>query len=145
MTATGAETGTGQLLQQFIADAGELGTIRFVAVSDGAVLETIGRFDYSKKVFDIPGRGVFLTIASIDQTFECHINLTKVSQVTMSKEKAKVGDHDVYVVRLKRDDGGIALSCLLMWDPSQGPGFYLHGAVDAFQALRNKYGDAFSV
>jgi len=31
-------------------------------------------------------------------------------------------------------------STLLMWDPSQGPGNYLDGAVEAFKALESKYG-----
>lgn len=132
-------------LATFISDAADLGTIRFIAISDGAVLETIGRFDYSVRSFSIPGKGDYLTIASEDKTFECHINCDKVAEITMTKEKAKMGDHDLYVMRLRKSDGGIVLSCLLMWDPSRGPGNYLHGAVNAFEALKQKYGESFSV
>lgn len=141
----GSETATLVELEQFLSDAGDLGTIRFIAISDGAVLETIGRFDYAIKRFNIPNKGTYLTLASEDKTFECHINTAKVVAVSMSKESAKIGGHDLYVIRLKNADGGIVLSCLLMWDPSRGPGEYIHGAIDAFERLRAQYGDAFSV
>ena len=63
----------------------------------------------------------------------------------MSTEKAKTGEHDMYVIRLRDSDDKLVLSCVLMWDPSQGPGNYMHGAVEAFQELQSKYGDGFEV
>lgn len=132
-------------LEKFLIDAGDLGTIRFINISSGAVLETIGRFDYSKNTFAIPGKGTYLTIASVDKTFECHINTSKVKNVTMGTEKAKMGSHDLHVIRFKDGDNVLILSCLLMWDPARGAGEYMHGAVEAFEALRKKYGDEFQV
>ncbi len=142
MTAPVSSTAT---LEGFISDASTLGTIRFINISGGAVLETIGRFDYGTKVFEVPDQGKYLTLANDDKTFECHMNLAKISRVTMSKEKAKMGDHDLYVIRLRDSDDKLILSCVLMWDPSQGPGNYLHGAVDAFTELQSKYGETFEV
>lgn len=144
-SASSANAATTATLEQFLVDAENLGTIRFINISDGGVLETIGRFDYSKKRIDVPNRGAFLTLANADKTFECHINISKVAKITLGKEKAKMGGHDLYVIRLKNEKDGIILSCLLMWDPSQGPGTYMHGAVSEFKRLEEKYGASFEL
>ncbi len=88
MKATVSSTVT---LGAFISDASTLGKIRFINISGGPVLETIGRFDYSTKVFEVPGQGKYLRLANDGKTFECHRNLAKISRVAMSKEKAKMG------------------------------------------------------
>lgn len=139
-----AEAGAGVGLLAFLADAGGLGTVRFVCVSAGAVLESVGRFDYGVSLFSTP-RGDYVTLASADRTFEAHVNVSVARAVTMSTEKAKVGGHDLHVIRLLDAGGAPLLSCLLMWDPSQGPGHYLHGAVPEFQRLRDKYGERFDL
>lgn len=140
-------TATTSTVLDFIKAAGEigLGTIRFIAVTNGAVLETIGRFDYSTKTFEIPGKGQYLTIASEDKMFECHLNMSKVARIELSEQKAKIGDHKLYAVRFKDDGDSIMLSCILQYDPSKGPGNYLFGAVDAFKALKDRFGDVVSV
>lgn len=131
-------------LSGFIEDAGQLGTMRFIAISNGVVLETIGRLDYKQSRFEI-GDSEYLSIASIDKTFECHINVSKVHKVTLSNSKAKIGGHDLHVIRLLDQEGTILLSCLLQYDPSQGPGHYLYGAVDSFNHLVQKYGPSFTL
>mmetsp|Transcript_6101 Transcript_6101/g.18436 ORF Transcript_6101/g.18436 Transcript_6101/m.18436 type:complete len:162 (+) Transcript_6101:121-606(+) len=110
-------------LLQFFDEARDLGTIRFVCVSDGAVIETIGRFDYSAVYNDV--RGGLLSLVSPDRLFELHVSTAKLAKITLSKERAKIGDHDIYVIRLKRPDEGIILSALLMWNPAEGPGIYV--------------------
>lgn len=95
--------------------------------------------------FAVPGKGTYITLASIDKTFECHINESKVVSVTLSTEAAKMGGHDLHVIRFLDCDKKPVLSCLLMWDPSQGPGQYLHGAVEAFTNLRQEVGDELCV
>lgn len=93
-----------------------------------------------------PGKGDFLTVASEDRTFECHINASKVARVTLTDEPAKLAaGHTLHVVRFLGGDGAPVLSVLLMWAPNDGPGHYLHGAVDAFRALRDRYGGDFSL
>lgn len=143
--AAAAAVGGAAKLKAFIADAGALGTLRFVAVSGGAVLESIGRFDYGVKEFSVPGKGDYLTVASEDRTFECHLNLSIVKKVTMSDEPAKVGGHTLHVMRFCDEGGKPVLSVMLMWAPNEGPGVYLYGAVDAFGELRDKYGAEWSV
>lgn len=133
-------------LKSFLKEAGDLGTIRFLAVTGGgAVLETIGRFDYPMQEFSIPGKGRYLTIKSEDGVFACNINADTVARVKMSKESAKQGNADIYVMRLLDEKDGIVLSCLLMWNPAEGPGHYLAGAVDAFEKLKSKYGEVFDL
>ncbi|KAA8491156.1 hypothetical protein FVE85_9451 [Porphyridium purpureum] len=127
-------------LLEFMHDAGQLGTLRFIVISDGAVLETIGRLDYTKTPFDTP-LGEYVTVASTDKLFECHVNCSKVSKVTLSTEPAKQGGHMLHVIRFKGADEQARplLSCLLQYDPSQGAGNYLAGAVDNFNSLVQKY------
>lgn len=140
MTTVTPETNSVSV-QQFIRDATELGTIRFICVSrGGAVLETIGRFDYTLKTTNIPSKGEYISIASEDKTFECHIPTANVHHITLSTDKAKLGDYDLHAIRLFSADETIVLSCVLQFDPSRGPGNYLFGAVDAFNALRSRYG-----
>lgn len=143
-SATGTATAT---VEDFLKAAGEagLGTMRFIAVTDGAVLETIGRLDYGTKKFSVPGKGDYMTIASEDKMFECHLNMSKVKTIELSEQKAKIGDHQLYVVRFKADKGALMLSCLLQYDPSVGPGNYLYGAIDGFRALRQHFGDVITV
>ena len=59
------------------------------------MLETIGRFDYGVSEFEVPGKGRYVTIGPEDKMFECHIRAEKVAVITMSKEPAKVGGHDI--------------------------------------------------
>lgn len=144
-SSAAAGVGGAAKLQQFITDAGALGTLRFVAVSGGAVLESIGRFDYGVKQFSVPGKGDYLTVASEDRTFECHLNMSAVKKVTMSDEPAKIGGHTLHVMRFLDEGGKPVLSVMLMWAPNEGPGNYLYGAVEEFGKLREQYGAEWSV
>mmetsp|Transcript_3060 Transcript_3060/g.8455 ORF Transcript_3060/g.8455 Transcript_3060/m.8455 type:complete len:209 (-) Transcript_3060:201-827(-) len=123
----------------FLKDASTLGTIRFINISQGVVLETLGRFDYNVTPFETPA-GKYISVTSPDKLFECHINTDKVSTITISEESSKAGNHKLYVIRLKDAAGGNLLSCLLMWDPSQGMGRYSDTAVKRFEALIARYG-----
>lgn len=110
------------------------------------MLETIGRFDYDVSTFSVPGKGEYLTLASTDKTFECHLRVSAVRRAALSVEPAKIGGHKLYVIRLHgeaQEEGGkeeLLLSTMLMYDPSKGPGNYLFGAVDKFNAIVDKYG-----
>ncbi|PXF42171.1 hypothetical protein BWQ96_08091 [Gracilariopsis chorda] len=143
--AASTDTPRTQRLRDFLSAAGTLGTLRFVAVSPGVVLETIGRLDYSTSTFAVPGRGHFLSVASEDRLFECHINTDEVQAVSLSQEPAKVGAHDVYVMRFLGEHDKRLLSCMLMWDPSQGPGHYLADAVQRFTELRERHNGRFTL
>lgn len=134
------------LAKRFVADAGSLGTLRFVAVGNGAVLETIGRFDYGVTDFSIPGKGDYITVASVDKTFECHLCLSNVAKITMTDDPAMADKtQTLHVIRFRDAEDKVMLSVLLMWAPNEGPGNYLFGAVDAFNELREKYGAEFAL
>ena len=53
---------------------------------NGAVLEALGKFDYSLVPFEIPGKGQYVRIAGPNSpdhlvaSFECSINLDNVSR-----------------------------------------------------------------
>jgi Haem utilisation ChuX/HutX len=129
-------------VRAFLADARELGTVRFIAVADGAVLEAVGRFDYPMAEFSPPGRDdTFLTLATEDRTFECHLKASAVRRITLTVDSTKDGSGATLpVVRFFGESARPMLSVSLMWEPSRGPGHYLHGAEDAFAALRDQYG-----
>jgi len=41
---------------------------------------------------------------------------------TRLQEPAKIGGHDLYVLRIKDGSDAILLSCMLQYDPAKGPG-----------------------
>jgi hypothetical protein len=143
---TNTDAGTVAKVRAFISAARELGTVRFVAVADGAVLEAVGRFDYPLAEFTVPGRGTFLTLATEDRLFECHLNASGVRRITMSEDLTKDGSGaKLPVIRFHGGGPRPMLSVSLMWEPSLGPGHYLHGAEEAFDALRDQYGSEYSL
>jgi hypothetical protein len=63
----------------------------------------------------------------------------QVQQVRLGTAKAKAGEHQVYGTRFYGEGDKLLLSVIL-----HGPaGEYAPGAVDAWAALRAKYGEAF--
>eukprot|EP00184_Porphyridium_aerugineum_P008585 CAMPEP_0184692120 /NCGR_PEP_ID=MMETSP0313-20130426/730_1 /TAXON_ID=2792 /ORGANISM="Porphyridium aerugineum, Strain SAG 1380-2" /LENGTH=220 /DNA_ID=CAMNT_0027149927 /DNA_START=481 /DNA_END=1143 /DNA_ORIENTATION=- len=132
-------------LAHFFYDAIDLGLIRFINISDGVVLETVGRFDFGMSHFFTPLGEDYLTIQSEDKLFECHVNTSKIHFITLQHEKSKMGGHDLYIIRLKNTDKKVMLSCLLQYDPEQGPNHYSKEAVDRFYFLMEKYGNEIRV
>lgn len=61
------------------------------------------------------------------------------------QESAKIGGHDLYVMRLKDKSDTILLSCMLQYDPAKGPGNYFPGAVDKFLVVQDKWGSEASL
>jgi hypothetical protein len=61
------------------------------------------------------------------------------------QEAAKIGGHDLHVMRIKDSSDGILLSCMLQYDPAKGPGTYFDGAVAKFESVRSKWGDEVSL
>lgn len=75
---------------QFLEEAGNLGTMRFINISGGAVLETLGRFDYS--VAYSPVAGGLLSLISPDKLFELHF-MTVSSASTRSWRQQTTQTH----------------------------------------------------
>uniref|UniRef100_A0A7S0VV11 Uncharacterized protein n=1 Tax=Hemiselmis tepida TaxID=464990 RepID=A0A7S0VV11_9CRYP len=127
-------------LVELLEDCKGWGLARFISVNPaGSVLETSARMDLSMNGFNVPGKGQYLTIATEDKLFECHINLAKVESVAFSQDAAKVGGHTLHVMRIKGPDG-LMLSIMLQYDVTRGPGEYFEGSVEAFERTMSKYG-----
>lgn len=65
-------------------------------------------------------------------------NDKQVKSVKLAKSKPKTGDYDLYATRFFDDSGKMMLSCLLHGKQ----GAYAPGAVEAWQGLQAKYGEA---
>mmetsp|Transcript_53091 Transcript_53091/g.125411 ORF Transcript_53091/g.125411 Transcript_53091/m.125411 type:complete len:213 (+) Transcript_53091:38-676(+) len=132
-----ATTALGNLLKE----CKEWGLVRWVTVNpSGSVLETTADMSVGQSTFSVPGKGQYLTLASPDKLFECHINVDKAKTVAFSQDPAKVGGHTLHVMRVKDEAGAIMMSIMLQYDPAKGPGNYFEGAEAAFKAVMDKYG-----
>ncbi|OSX70896.1 hypothetical protein BU14_0640s0002 [Porphyra umbilicalis] len=140
-----AEAAKTDTLLEFFADAAECGRVRFVVVSAGAVLESVAELATPPQTFPIPTKGTYITFKTGGGTHEAHVSVRSVASVKLSTEPAKVGGHDLHVMRLLGVGGGPVLSLLVAWAEGEGPGSYTPEAVAAFGRLRAKYGDGFTL
>ena len=146
MTQCASGGGAESKFAQLIADCKDWGLCRFITINaGGAVLETASPMDVGLNFFEVPGKGQYATLASADKLFECHIRLDAAAKATFAKEAAKIGGHDLYVMRLKTSDDTILLSCMLQYDPAKGPGHYFDGAVEKFERVQSKWGNEASL
>jgi len=123
-----------------IEDLSTLGTLRFICIGDGGILESAQKFD-EVSYNEVPNKGTYCTLKTTDKAFEAHIALAKVSEVKMVKARPRTGEYDIYKVSFLREDGGPMLTCLL-----HGPeGNYEPGAIEAWEALRAKNGETVTV
>jgi hypothetical protein len=65
----------------FIKDANALGPVRFVVVAEGAILESIGKFDNLRT--SQTSKGLLATLSGDDPIFECHIRLNEVKEIRL--------------------------------------------------------------
>ncbi|GAB0489655.1 hypothetical protein MMPV_000880 [Pyropia vietnamensis] len=140
-----AEAVKTEKLLAFFTDAAECGRLRFVVVSAGAVLESVAELSMPPVTFPIPTKGTYITFKSGGGTHEAHVSVRSVASVALSTEPAKIGGHDLHVMRLLGVGGGPILSLLVAWAEGEGPGSYAPEAVDAFGRLRAKYGNGFTL
>ena len=146
MTQCASGGGAESKFAQLIADCKDWGLCRFITINaGGAVLETASPMDVGLNFFEVPGKGQYATLASADKLFECHIRLDAAAKATFAKEAAKIGGHDLYVMRLKTSDDTILLSCMLQYDPAKGHGQYFDGAVEKFERVQSKWGNEASL
>lgn len=140
-----AEAVKTEKLLEFFGDAAECGRLRFVVVSAGAVLESVAELSMPPTTFPIPTKGTYITFKSGGGIHEAHVSVRSVASVALSTEPAKMGGHDLHVMRLLGVGGGPVLSLLVAWAEGEGPGSYTPEAVDAFGRLRSKYGNGFTL
>ncbi len=120
-------------LKEFLEACESLGTLRLIVTSSAAVLEARGKME---KLFyaELP-KGKYANMHT--EGFEFHLNMDKISQVKFETGEAKRGNFTTYAIRFL-DGQEPALSAFLQWGK---PGEYELGQVEAWQALREQYGE----
>jgi putative heme iron utilization protein len=120
-------------LKEFLEACASLGTLRLIVTSSAAVLEARGKME---KLFyaELP-KGKYANMHT--EGFEFHLNMDKITQVKFETGEAKRGNFTTYAIRFL-DGQEPALSAFLQWGK---PGEYESGQVEAWQALREQYGE----
>lgn len=90
-----------------------------------AVLESVAELSMPPTTFSIPTKGTYITFKSGGGTHEAHVSVRSVASVALSTEPAKMGGHDLHVMRLLGVGGGPVLSLLVAWAEGEGPGSYV--------------------
>lgn len=121
-------------VRRFLGDLEFLGPCRFIVQGSGAILEAVGAFDDMRMSETLKGSS--LATVSVDDTFECHINLDKV-QAAAFVTKAGANGKQLYIVRLLDAEDTSLLSVML----HAGAEGYEEGAVEFWTQLRDRFGD----
>ncbi|WP_392477565.1 ChuX/HutX family heme-like substrate-binding protein [Nostoc sp. C110] len=121
-------------LKEFLEACETLGTLRLIVTSSAAVLEARGKIE---KLFyaELP-KGKYANMHT--EGFEFHLNMDRIIQVKFETGEAKRGNFTTYAIRFLDDKHEPALSLFLQWGK---PGEYEPGQVEAWQGLREKYGE----
>jgi putative heme iron utilization protein len=121
-------------LKDFLEACEQLGTLRLIVTSSAAVLEargTIAKLFYA----ELP-KGKYANMHT--EGFEFHLNMDAIKQVKFETGEAKRGNFTTYAIRFLDENEQSALSLFLQWGK---PGEYEPGQVEAWQALREQYGE----
>lgn len=121
-------------LKEFLEGCEALGTLRLIVTSSAAVLEARGPI---QKLFyaELP-KGKYANMHT--DIFEFHLNMDKINRVKFETGQAKRGNFTTYAIRFLDETEEPALSLFLQWGK---PGEYEPGQVEAWQALREQYGE----
>ncbi len=121
-------------LKEFLEACESLGTLRLIVTSSAAVLEARGKVE---KIFYAElAKGKYANMHT--EGFEFHLNMDLIKQVKFETGEAKRGNFTTYAIRFLDDKEASALSLFLQWGK---PGEYEPGQVEAWQALREQYGE----
>jgi putative heme iron utilization protein len=121
-------------LKEFLEACESLSTLRIIVTSSAGVLEVRSKL---QKLFyaELP-KGKYANMHAED--FEFHLNMDEIQQVKFETGEAKRGNFTTYAIRLLDKQNQPALSLFLQWGK---PGEYEPGQVEAWQSLREKYGE----
>ncbi|NES96375.1 MAG: heme utilization protein HuvX [Desertifilum sp. SIO1I2] len=125
-------------LKAFLEECETLGLLRLIVTSSAAVLETKGTIE---KIFyaELP-KGEYANMHK--DNFEFHLNMSLIKRVKFETGEAKRGNFTTYAIRFLDEKDEPALSAFLQWGK---PGEYAQGQVEAWTAMRDKYGEAWDV
>jgi putative heme iron utilization protein len=121
-------------LKEFLEACESLGTLRLIVTSSAAVLEARGKIE--KLFYAELAKGKYANMHT--EGFEFHLNMDNIKQVKFETGEAKRGNFTTYAIRLLDEKQESALSLFLQWGK---PGEYELGQVEAWEALREKYGE----
>ena len=121
-------------LKEFLEACHTLSTLRLIVTSSAAVLEARGKIE---KLFyaELP-KGKYANMHT--EGFEFHLNMDEIEQVKFETGEAKRGNFTTYAIRFLDQQEKPALSLFLQWGK---PGEYESGQVEAWYALRDRYGE----
>ena len=124
-------------LKDFLEACDKLGTLRLIVTSSAAVLEARGKLE---KLFyaELP-KGKYANMHT--EGFEFHLNMDKITQVKFETGESKRGNFTTYAIRFLDEKQEPALSLFLQWGK---PGEYEPGQVEAWQTLREQYGEVWT-
>lgn len=121
-------------LKEFLEACHTLSTLRLIVTSSAAVLEARGKL-HALFYAELP-KGKYANMHT--EGFEFHLNMNEIKQVKFETGDSKRGNFTTYAIRLLDQQQKPALSLFLQWGK---PGEYEPGQVEAWQALRVKYGE----
>ncbi len=121
-------------LPEFLEACESLGLLRLIVTSEAAVLEV--RCPLTKLFYAELPKGKYANMHQDD--FEFHLNMDQIKQVKFETGEAKRGNFTTYAIRFLTAADQPALSAFLQWGK---PGEYAPGQVEAWEALKAKYGE----
>ncbi|MBJ7297898.1 MAG: heme utilization protein HuvX [Dolichospermum sp.] len=121
-------------LKEFLEACETLGTLRLIVTSSAAVLEARGKIE--KLYYAELPKGKYANMHT--EGFEFHLNMDMIKQVKFETGEAKRGNFTTYAIRFLDAEEKPALSLFLQWGK---PGEYEPGQVEAWQILKEKYGE----
>jgi putative heme iron utilization protein len=124
-------------LNEFLEACEHLGTLRLIVTSSAAVLEV--RSSIRKLFYAELPKGKYANMHTDD--FEFHLNMDAIKQVKFETGEAKRGNFTTYAIRFLDEEEKPALSAFLQWGK---PGEYEPGQVEAWQALKEQYGEVWT-
>lgn len=121
-------------LKEFLEECETLKTLRLIVTSSAGVLEVRGQI---QKLFyaELP-KGKYANMHS--ELFEFHLNMDLIKKVKFETGESKRGNFTTYAIRFLDEKEEPALSAFLQWGK---PGEYEPGQVEAWQELKEKYGE----
>ncbi|MGL4377717.1 MAG: ChuX/HutX family heme-like substrate-binding protein [Microcoleaceae cyanobacterium] len=121
-------------LKDFLEDCHKLKTLLLILSNGTAVLEA--KVPIKKILYAEVPQGIYANIHQ--DNWEIHLKINAIKQIKFETAKARNGDFPTYIIRFLKDNNESALTAFLQWGE---PGAYEPGQVEAWQELKEKYGE----
>ncbi len=121
-------------LKNFLEELHTLCLVRVIVNSDAGVLEA--KLHLEKLFYAELPKGKYANLHS--EAIEFHLNMDKITDVRFETAEAKRGNFTTYAIRFLDSNDKAQMSVFLQWGK---PGEYAEGQVEAWAALKDKYGE----